>query len=342
MTVKATWKRFWRWFQRQSDRPLRRLLLTVLFLGPAVAVIAYRTYQNRDVLRDYAWRWRPGFWGIALLSYSLALFAVLWAWNTLMGHLTGSSRFPSNARIYCLTNLSKRIPGPFWYLLGRVYFYRAEGVRASATLAATALEQVFFALTGMMVYFLTLPFSGRVRPLHLGVAAAIFFLALLLLQPPIFNRAARFLLRRAGSDARVQITYRLLLPVTVAYLLGWILPGLGLYGLAASIYPLPWSLLQSFVGMWAVSGTLSLLLSTVMLGSGVREVALSFLLVPYMPQPIAVVVAVLFWFIVTVGEVLWAGIFALLGRRGVRAGFQQEGVDPASGGGGPPVAPGDR
>jgi len=57
-----------------------------------------------------------------------------------------------------------------------------------------------------------------------------------------------------------------------------------------------------------------LLASLFLLGIGAREVALSVLLAAFMPSPMAVIVAILFWFLLTIGEVAWAGIFALLGR----------------------------
>jgi len=118
-----------------------------------------------------------------------------------------------------------------------------------------------------------------------------------------------------GSAVRVKITYREILPLFPAFLLAWIFPGAGLYVLSRSLYTLPLAVLPDILAMWAISGTLSMLASTFLMGSGVREVALSFLLAMYMPQPIAVVVAILFWFVITIGEVFWAGMFSLACRR---------------------------
>ncbi len=315
MTVQQVWQRARQvWGQlQQRVGPLRwRILLTVLLLGPAVAVIAYQTYQNWDLLRQHTWQFRPLYWGGALLGCTVALFALLWAWNRIIVHMGEFPYFWANARIYFLSNLSKRVPGAFWYVLGRVHFYRERGVRGSVTVVGSVLEYVFLAATGLLTYFLVLPFSRLRSPLHLTVAAIVLPVTVVLLQPPVFNRVVRYLLRRAGRDVQVEITYRRLLPLLPAYLVGWVAAGAGLYLMILSFCPLDLALLPDILGIWAISGTLSLLLSSVLLGSGVREIALSFLLSLYMPQPIAVLVAVAFWFVVTAADVLWAGVFALV------------------------------
>lgn len=304
----------WEQLRNKARQPHWQVLLTVLLIGPAIAVIGLRTYQNWDVLRQHTWCFRPGFWAAALLGYSLALLSLLWAWNRIMGQLGGVYRFRTNARIYCLSNLSKRIPGAIWYMVGRVHFYQGEGVRTSVTLAGTALETVLLAATGIVTVLFVQPFAQTQWSFRLGAALLVLPIALIILQPPVFNRIVHFFLDRLGSDAQVEISYRGLFPVFAAYLAGWILPGIGLYMLVTSFYPLPWKMLPDIVGAWALAGTMGLLVATFLLGSGVREITLSFLLVAHMPQPMAVLAAVLFWLVIMVGETLWAGVFVLLGR----------------------------
>jgi hypothetical protein len=302
------------WVRRQQGRRFWRPLLTFLLLAPAVAIIAYNTYRNWGTLRQYSWEPRYGLWGAALLVYALAFLSVSWGWNHLMGRVARFSRFRSNARIYSLSNLPRRVPGPFWYMLGRVHLYQAEGVPASDTLAGTALEIILLATTGIGTYFLAQPFSASRDVLRLGVALGLLIGALVALQPAVFNRVARYLLRRLGSEAHIEITYRGLLVPGLAYLAGWVLTGMSLYLVVLSLYPLPWTGIPEIIGAWAASGTVGLLASLFLLGIGAREVALSFLLAASMPTPMAVIVAILFWFLLTIGEVAWAGVFALLGR----------------------------
>lgn len=309
------WRQVGKTWREKLNQRRWRIALTVLLLGPAVALIAFRTYQNWGVLQEHSWQLHPERWAGALLGYSLALFCLLWAWDHMLAQLGHERPFRNNARIYCLSNLAKRIPGGIWYMAGRVHLYQDERVPATVTLTGTALEVVLLATTGMAAFFLTLPFSQGGWPSYLGLALAVLLVAVFALQPPVFNRVLRFLLRRMGSETQLEITYSGLLPLLLGYLGGWVFAGAGLYMAILSFYDLPWNLLPDIVGLWALSGTLSMLASTLLLlGMGVREIALSFLLTVHMPQPIAIVAAVLFWFVITAGELLWTGTFVLLGR----------------------------
>ncbi len=305
---------------RVSQQRFWRPFLTALLLAPALGWIAWNVYQNWGTLSRSSWSPRPALLAAALGVFSLAFFAVLWGWNGIVGHVAGFRRFFPNARVYALSNLPRRIPGPFWYMLGRVHLYRAEGIAARDTLVATVVEILLLLTTGAITALLAWPFSGNHHPVHLALTVVLFAFALLLLQPALFNRIARSLLRRMGGEGPIAITYRSLGLPALAYLLGWLLTGTSLFLAARSVVPVPWARLPETVGLWAISGTIGLLTSLFLFGFAVREVALSLLLAAYIPPPQAVVVAVLFWFLLTAGDLFWAGTFALLERLGRKAG----------------------
>ncbi len=301
-------------FMRLREQRLWRPLLTACLLVPALGWIAWNGYRNWGMLSRSSWVLRPGLLAGALGVYSLALFSVLWGWARMVGHVAGFGRFFPNARVYTLSNLPRRIPGPFWYMLGRVHLYREEGVPARDTLVATVLEILLLITTGAITALLAQPFSLNHHPVELALTAGLFVCALLLLQPALFNRIACSLLRRMGGEGTVAITYRGLGLPALGYLAGWLLTGTSLFLAARSVLPIPWGRLPETVGLWAISGTIGLLTSLFLFGFAVREVTLSILLAAYIPQPLAVAVAVLFWFLLTLGELFWAGTFALLER----------------------------
>ncbi len=320
------WARLKEWAAARQQSRLWRVLLMGALVVPALAVIAYQTWRNWEQLRSYTWEVRPGLWAVGFGAYSVALLCELVAWNVLMGRLGGVRHFRTNGRLYCVSNLSKRLPGVVWYLAGRAMLYREEGVPAAVALSGSALELALVAATGPIAYFLALPWAAvsgfqgtgaAVRPPGWMLPAAIAALVLggVVLQPPIFNRVAAFFLRRMGSPTRVAVGYRDILPLVPLYLVAWAMGGVLLYVVARSLYPLPLGALSATLGLWAVSGTLTLLISIFLFGTGVREVTLSFLLMWLMPQPLPVVVALLFGLIVTLAELAWTAAFALLPRR---------------------------
>ena len=301
-----------------------RALGTALLVLPAVGYIAYRMVQNWEQVRASPWSFQPVYLMPVFLGYLLALFAVLWAWNHIVGQLTPLRRFALNARLYCLSNLSRHLPGAIWYMAGRAFLYSQVGVPPSHTLAAIALEVLLTTTAGLLTYLLSLLWIGSpgAVPLRLGLALGLLALALGFLQPPLFNRILTFFLRRFGSREEMRITYRTLLPPLLAYLLAWTFGGATLYALIRFIYASPpWQEIPGVIGIWAAAGTIGLLASTFLLGLGVREVALGTLLLALLPEERAIAVAVLFWFLLTGGDLATAGLALLLSRRGQPGGL---------------------
>jgi hypothetical protein len=311
------WNRLTTWMAGDRKSLLRRVLLSAVFVVPALVFIAYQTWRNWEQLRSYTWKLRPEFWALAFLAYSVVLNIELLAWNRMMGRLGGVSRFFTNARLYCISNLSKRLPGVVWYLAGRALLYREEGVPASVTLTGSALEFALMTATGPVVYLAALPWSSGVPSswIYLAGAGALVAMAIVL-QPAIFNRITAFVLRRLGSTAQLQVTYRDVLPLVPLYLAAWLVSGVVVYAVACSVYPLPLAALPTTIGIWAACGTLTLLISTFLLGFGMREVTLSLLLTVVMPQPMPVIVALVFGLLMVLFELSWTAIFALWRRRG--------------------------
>ncbi len=293
-----------------------RTVLTALLLAPPLVYIGYLTWQNWGKLRQYQWELHVGPWALSFLGYSAALACLLLAWHSLIGRLGGKARFMTNARVYCLSNLPKRLPSFVWYMLGRTLLYQEAGVTASVSLTGSALELAMTATSGLLAYFLTLPLAGGIlqEGWRLAVAGGLFLACVIVLQPAIFNRIVGFFLRRMGSQERVTVAYRDILALTPLYLLAWVAGGAMLYAVVGSVYPLPLQALPTAIGIWAASGTLTLMLSSFLLGFGLREVTLSIFLTALVPQHLAVIVALLFGLTFLVAEMAWTGIFALLGR----------------------------
>lgn len=311
--ARVDWREVWARLVANHHGLIRRLLLSGVLLLPAVAVIVYQTWRGWDQLRSYQWEVQPWLWAFGFLGYSLSLVCLLVAWNYLMGRLARVTRFHTNSRLYLISGLSKHLPGCIWYMTSRTLLYQEEEVPAPVSLAGSALELTLIATSGVITYLLTLPFAGDSLQgwLRILVGLALLLVGATFVQPAVFNRIFGFFLRRMGSQTLVQVSYRDILPVIPLYLAAWAIGGGWLYAMISSVYELPVQTLPTVLNIWSASGTLTLLLSAFLFGVGSREVTLSLLLGFIMPQPIAIVVTLLFGLMMTVGELVWVGIFAL-------------------------------
>jgi hypothetical protein len=240
----------------------------------------------------------------------------------LIKHLGGISDLKKNIQYFSYSVLAKHIPGAIWFIAGRVYLYQQEGVSSFVTLTATGLEVALATISGIVVYLVTLPFLAlsqqQAVPL-LAIVAVVVPLVLLVIRPDILCKVINFVLRKLGRrEITGSLGYEEMLVGFLAYVLGWAVGGVVLFGVTASVWYLEWSKLPLFIGLYALYGVVGLVSSFPLGGLGVKEVTLAFLLKGSMPWSVAVVVSLLFRLWLMANEVVWAAVafgVSLMGKR---------------------------
>ena len=120
---------------------------TLLFGLLLLAVIGWR---NRHTL-DQPWLFDYRMLGLSLLFYSLNLAVVVYGWGQLVDQLGGQPlTYRQHLRVYAATNLSRRLPGSFWYIAGRAVQYNQLAIPAKITSLASILEYVFLAISASL------------------------------------------------------------------------------------------------------------------------------------------------------------------------------------------------
>jgi len=278
-------------------------LSTALGLGIVLLLVGYAglsIYCDGPPLLEYLSNANP--WGIALSlpTYSVALGLAIWGWSAIVGMLTGVSGFRKHARIYCYTNLAKRVPGVLWYVLGRIYFYRDDRADGIAVSVASLIEIVLIILSGFVTYLLLGSKAWSNGPsiwLPLGV-----LLGLVGIHPKIL----RLILGRIRqAEALAVLRYRELLVWLCLYVGVWNMGGLTLFCVINSIHPISLTHIPAIIGAWSLSGAIASLVIFLPSGLGLREVTLTVMLMPYVPGAIAVVISLLMRILLTMYEILW-------------------------------------
>lgn len=245
----------------------------------------------------------------ASLAYALDLALAITGWVLIVGGLSGVWGWLAHVRIYCINAVTRRLPGSMWYLLGRVVMYEQLGIPRSVTLIASGIEYVVTLLGGLLVAIITWPIAlngAQLNPLWLIGGL---LLGGAILNPPMI----RMLIKRFAPQAHaLNLRYRHLLGWTLFYTLVWCGGGLILFVLADAIHPLAFGTLPAMIGIWAASALLPQLLAFLPFGLGVQELTLSALLSPFVGGTEAIVIALLMRVVLTISEVLWACIAALI------------------------------
>jgi hypothetical protein len=239
---------------------------------------------------------------IAFTVYSIDLVLAIIAWIVIIGMMSGYWRVLPHTGIYLLTNITRRLPGTFWYVVGRLVLYERVGIPRSTTVLASGMEFAATVVAGLVVALTAWPLVLSTTniapywfllPLCAGIA--------LLSPPPV-----RALMRRFAPEHAANIRYRHLLTWVLLYVVVWIGGGVILFVLVNAVQPQPLSALPAIVGVWAAAGVAAILLfSFVPFGLGVTEITLATLLSPFLSTTEALFVALVLRVLATLAELFY-------------------------------------
>jgi hypothetical protein len=275
------------------------LTLLVALLSYALFAILWRELPSMN-LRELFSRVGPGDILLALLVYSVDLALAIAGWALILGMLGGFWRPLDHLRIYTLTAMTRRLPGTFWYIIGRVVLYERLGVARAVTAVAGGFEFAATVLGGLLVAIITWPLVLSAQ----GVSIVWLLLALALCAALLNPPTVRWAVRRLSPDHHTPaVRYRHLLGWVLVYAAVWAVGGLLLHVIVNAVHPLPLAQLPAMMGVWAVNGVVAMLLfSFVPFGLGVTELTLATLLSPFISADEALFVALLMRALVTLCE----------------------------------------
>ena len=292
-----------------ADRLLfgrRAGLLATFFLLLTLAIIGRILVANWELIRTYQWQFRPVWLLYALLFFLIDLLLATWAWHLLTIRLAGYDNFRQSAKICWSANLARRIPGPIWYIAGRALLYEKEGVSKATISLLSALELLFFLVSGLITVALTLPFWVLPAAFVSNLSQYWFFLLLLpltlLCVHPRFLEKVWHMLNRTPLPTRLK--WRDTIVWLWLYVLTWIVGALVLFTVINLVQPLPPGKIIVIIGVWALAGSVSLAGSLTISVIGLREASLALLLTSLVPAPIALIVAVAVRIVWLAGEFL--------------------------------------
>ena len=301
--------------RRLSASPWLRAGLLAIALGFACYGLVSQWPQVRAALGQLAAYDVIG----AVLAVVAALGCMMLAWRALLTDLGSPLPQPAAIRVMFLGQLGKYVPGAVWAVAAQVSLAQDYQVPKKRSGAASLISMAITLVVGLIVAGVTLPLAsaGALRQ-YWWVLLCIPVL-LVGLYPPVTTFGlglALKALRRPSLGTPVS-------PGGMARAVGWTTLGWVCYGLHA------WLLIGAIAGKslhilllsfggYALAWAVGFLLIPFPGGIGPREVALIAVLSPVMPRGSALAVALASRVVLTVGDLAWAGLAVVIGRRGTR------------------------
>lgn len=280
-------------------------LLLFVYLGLLLGTFVY----SWPLLVQFRWQFNVGALLAAIGVFAIALLCAITAWSQILGCLGARLSFAEHARIYCLTLAAARLPGAPWHWAGRALLYERHGLSKRLIAVASGLESALIVLSGALVSTL---FGPNIvdRVIELGTSSWLIIIGVLVLPAVLIQpRVLKVILTGLGLEgALVDKHYIRWLSLIMFYSLIWVLGGLLCYLIVLSIFTLSPDDLPILIAAWAMSGSLSIILSLSPSGFGVRELSFTFLVATIMPVGVAATLAILLRVFLTGLEVLTGGI----------------------------------
>lgn len=299
-----------RWARRPS--PTVTLLAALLMAALTMGVLGALLWRDRELLLSHDWqiRWQPLVGALALFGVGLLMAAAVWA--DIMAALGSRLGAATHIRYYCLTQLTKRLPGTLWYVAGRGYLYGRQGDSLGLVTVASGVELAVSVLAGALV---SLGFWA-VSALEVGseqrwALAALAAAGLVLVHPRLIG----WVMARVGRQLPVSLPMARLLVWVIGYALIWVIGGLILNLAIRALLPdidLAGAQTWAYViGAWSLVGVLSVTVFFLPSNLGFNEVGLSLLLARILPSSFAVFVAVFVRVLLIVFEIVGVGVVLL-------------------------------
>lgn len=310
--IKKAWKQISELMAQGPARRTFNILVIVISLG----FISYAVYANWNALKAHKWEINYLYIVLSIVLYPLGMMPTVTAWHKLLEALGVQMPFSQNLRIYSLSLLPRHIPGLVWYVSSRTLMYKEKGVSAGFVLTATAVEIFLHAVTGFLVSTLLLLLGTATLELYSAlrfiIPMALLLVVGLVFSPFVLNRLVALIVKRWKVDQAPTIQRGSLIACLLWLLAAWSGGGLLLFLLVRGFSPVAWSYFPVMIGIWGMASSIGLTIGIGISGMGLREITLGALLSLVIPPITAVVVAVAFRLVLTIGEFIWVFIFVWL------------------------------
>ncbi len=288
-------KERWRNLDRRTLFSAAGLLLTAVCL----AFVGYIVYRERDVLVAHLLRADARLLLAVAAWYAVDLALVIVGWASIMASLGGRLGLARHARIFCLANAAKRLPGTLWYVGGRAALYSRAGISSRAVVVGSAVEGALTWLSGLVI---AVPFLMVAMPERRWIWLGAGGLLLAGLLNPVTLR--RILQRATREGAGPAISLAKIYSWLLLYVVVWVVGGVLLFAILAIFQAPALNLLPNVIGAWSVAGTASMLTIFLPSGFGVTEVTITALLGRLASPGVAVLVALSARVLITLLDVI--------------------------------------
>jgi uncharacterized membrane protein YbhN (UPF0104 family) len=268
------------------------IVLTIfVFLGKTV-------WDHWNQVKDTPFTLRALPFILSTAIFAFSYFIQIWAWYLITLKLGIALSFQETSKSWLYSQLGKYLPGKFWLLLSRFYFYESRGKSKKTVSIGFYFEMLTIIMAAGLLFLMALPFLKEAERFYPGNRSwwlpLPFILAFIFLHPKVLQKILNWaLLQFKKEPISLSISYPDMLWILLVCIISWMVGGIGFYLFVCSVYPIPSHYILFLTGALAFSSILGIVAIFAPSGLGVREGVLVCLLSSVMSTPVAVIISVL-------------------------------------------------
>ncbi|HEX3963907.1 MAG TPA: lysylphosphatidylglycerol synthase transmembrane domain-containing protein [Trebonia sp.] len=296
---------------RVRSNPLTRLALLLIVLAFCGYGLAVEWSGVQTALGQMRWYAIAG----SVAAAMAGSWAMVMAWRALLADLGSPLPALATIRISFVSQLGKYVPGAVWSFAGHVELGYDRGVPRLRGAASVVMALGVAIAVGLVIAAAGLPLASASAARHYLWLLATIPVLVACLCPPVLGWLTDRLLRLMRMQRLARRPTWRGLGVAVGWsVLGWLLQGLGVWVLLASVTGRGIHVLLLAVAGYALAFSASLVLVVFPGGIGPREVILIAALAPVLDRPAALALALVVRVATTISDLAWGGIGLLIGR----------------------------
>lgn len=248
----------------------------------AVVYFWYRylagSWRDLDAV-EYAPDWTAVLWAGLLILVGYAIMGVMW--SPICREIAGIRIGAVNAfRISALAWMGRYVPGKIWAVVAKAYLTTGDRSRLASAGVAASVDSVWFALSGLLLALVMLPFAPPADVLPRGtgfVSLALLAAALLGVHPAVFRPVVDAGLRLMRQPLLPTAPrYPVLLAIMLGYVVAFLVVSTGFAVFTGAVSTVRLSDLPSFWVIVPAAWSLGFFVVLAPAGLGVRDSILAF------------------------------------------------------------------
>jgi uncharacterized membrane protein YbhN (UPF0104 family) len=287
------------------------------FLVLAVGLAVYAVVAVRHELADAAASLSAGRIVLALVVSVVFVGCTFVAWRAVLADLGSPVGLGPAVSVFGVSQLGKYVPGGVWNVVAAAEMGADHGIPRRRSVTAMAVATMVGVVSGAVVGLAALPFLAADALGSWGWALWLLPAAAVVLLPPVLNRVVATALRLARRPPLEHaLGWRGLGSAVAWSVAGWVCAGLQVWLLATGLGMPPTARgLALAVGGYALAWVVGFLVVVVPAGAGARELVLVAVLAGTLPHAAVLLVVLVSRVLVTLVDLLFAGLGMLVVRR---------------------------